>query len=325
MSTYEVFNNCEVNLFDFTSKEIATLASSQDQDNIWIMGAPILWKQNINGLGCKIGVIDTGIDNNHPDLKTNVILRRDYVKDGLTSNKFNDHGTHVAGIIAANGLLKGIAPKASLIDYRVLNVQGSGSYDWIVQAIRDAIKDGCNIINMSLGGFYDYAPLRGAIQEAVKNNILVVVAAGNAGPNSISYPAYYQEVVSVGAINYDKTTGNITLPSTPWFSTSNMQVDVAADGWHVLSTMTNGRYAALTGTSMAAPHVSGYAALMWDKYRKRMRKSPSEVELYAEVKSSTVDILVNGVDIVAGAGLVTSYPELPKKIGDIWTLPSMNL
>lgn len=335
MSTVEYFaNQSSVNLAKFkvkevhpssvTAKEISTSATALVPDNVWATGAPILWNLGFTGVGCKIGVLDTGIDS-HPDLLNKIILRRDYVQDGLPSSSFNMHATHCSGTIAANGRIKGVAPGASLIDYRVLDRNGSGSYTSITSAIKQSIVDGCNIISLSLGGPIEYLPLHSAIKEATAAGILVVVASGNEGPNKISFPAYYSEVVSVGAVNFDATTGNITLPQTPWFSNSNDQVDVAADGWKVLSTVPGGKYAILTGTSMATPCVAGFAALLWERFSAKMKRKPTEPELYSLLKSSTVDILQVGNDIVAGAGFVTVFPELPKKVNSTWTLPNMNL
>ncbi len=293
-------------------------------DNVWVTGAPLMWGQKIQGTGCKVGVIDTGVDNSHPDLAGKVLLRRDYVKDGVSPSKFNPHGTHVAGTICANGKIKGVAPLATIIDYRVLDVKGSGSFVAVTQAILDAISDGCSIINMSLGGAYDYIPMHEAIKKAVQSNVLVVVASGNDGPNRVSFPAYYPEVVSVGAVNFDRNSSKINLPSTPWFSNSNREVDVAADGWRVLSTVPGG-YSYFTGTSMATPCVSGVACLLWDRFRKRMGRNPTGQELTTALKSMTIDILQEGVDQVSGTGFVTFYPELPRRSSTgFWSLPSMN-
>lgn len=330
MSSVEYFAS-QVKLFDYKTKHVSTeQVTSQATvlglvpDNVWATGAPALWKLTFDGSGCIVGVIDTGIDDGHPDLKNKIILRRDYIQDGSSPTNFNSHGTHVGGTIAANGAIKGVAPGVSLIDYRVLDRNGSGSYQSITSAIKQSITDGCNIISLSLGGPSYYAPLHTAIKEATQAGVLVVVASGNDGPNRVSYPANHEEVVSVGAVNFDSATGNITLPQTPWFSNSNIQVDVAADGWNVLSTVPGGKYAILTGTSMATPCVAGFAALLWHKFKVKMGRKPTEQELYSSLKSHTVDILAVGNDIVAGTGFVTFYPELPKKTNGLWSLPTMN-
>lgn len=309
----------------FSTEEVSVSGVPDVPDNVWVSGAPIFWKQGITGEGCKIGIVDTGVDNTHPDLSSRFLFRRDYVKDGALPVNFNPHGTHVAGTICANGRIKGVAPNAKIIDYRVLGLDGSGSYDSIRQAVIDAANDECNVISMSLGGSNDWDPLHEAIKTAVSKGSLVVCAAGNEGKDTISYPAYYGETLSVGAVNFDNKTGNINFPMSPWFSSSNSQVDVAADGYQVISTIPDNKYAIFTGTSMATPYVSGVAALIWNRYKLRYNnKALTDDVLYKMVRSSTVDILNPGVDSISGAGFLTLYPELPKKSSSGWFLPNMS-
>lgn len=146
-----------------------------------LTGAPLLWEQSIKGRGILVGVIDTGIDRTHPDLKDQVVIARNYVNDKTDPTEWNMHGTHVAGTIAANGFLKGVAPEARLADYRVLGVDGSGGVDGITKAIRQAVVDGCHILNLSLGSPSDYPPMHEAIKYAVAKNVLVVAAVGTQG------------------------------------------------------------------------------------------------------------------------------------------------
>jgi major intracellular serine protease len=291
---------------------------------VWITGAPLLWSQKINGDGVIVGVIDTGIDSSHPDLIGRVTSHRDYVNDGLPARDWNSHGTHVAGTIAANGAIKGVAPGATLIDYRVLNKKGRGSFAAITQAILDSIVDGCHIINLSLGGPSDYPPMHAAIKKAVKKGILVVVAAGNEGLDlpipQIAFPANYQEVVAVGAIDFNYRTGRIDAIA---FSNQTPQVDIAADGFNVLSTVPNGGYEELSGTSMASPHVAGFAALLCQKHRKLKLAGPDAGSLWGMLKQATVDTFDSGLDWKTGCGLATVYPALPQLKEGKWILPGM--
>ena len=292
-------------------------------DSVWVTGAPIMWAQGFDGLNTKVGIIDTGINNEHQDLKNNFLFRRDYILDNRLSNQFNPHGTHVAGIICANGLLKGVIPNAKFIDYRVLDINGFGTYDNIIKAINDAILDECRIINMSLGGDIDYQPFHDVIIKAIEHNIIVVVASGNDGPNTINYPAAYPETLSCGAINFDSITGNINLPAFPWFSSTNDQVDICADGYNVLSTLPNNTYGYLSGTSMAAPNITGICGIIYSMIKKKTQKAPTFKELYSYIKTHSIDILDPGKDNLAGSGFATFYPEIPKKINNIWQLPNM--
>ncbi len=145
------------------------------------MGAPTLWKEAlpVNGSGITIGVVDAGIDSSHPAFGGKYIAHFDYVHDGAEMSEFNLHGTHVAGTIAANSnFLRGVAPEATLVDFRVLGKDGSGSYEAIAEAIFDAVRFGCRIINMSLGGRFDSPKLKQAIKFAVNSGVLVICAVG---------------------------------------------------------------------------------------------------------------------------------------------------
>ena len=152
-------------LFTFSSEKIESTEIIVNQ-TVADIGADIFWGKGFKGENIRIGIIDTGIDSTHKDLK--IKKRRDYVNDNASPKEYNVHGTHVAGIIAANGILKGVAPHAELFDYRVLDKNGSGNYNSIIKAVYDAVKDGCDIINMSLGGPYPHNALKKALKYASK-------------------------------------------------------------------------------------------------------------------------------------------------------------
>nr|WP_238143381.1 S8 family serine peptidase [Bacillus cereus] len=200
-------------------------------------------------------MLDTGCDKNHPDLKDRILFGKNTTPHGSESD-FSDlsgHGTHAAGTIAGNGTgIFGVAPKARLAIYRVFTPtanpnQITASNEHIIAAINECIKwnqehnkeDHIRIINMSLGGPLPDENLHKAIQEAVKNEILVICAAGNEGdPHSggdsgpdkdeYSYPAGYPEVISVAAVTLDRTFVS--------FSNTNFDNDLAAPESGILST-----------------------------------------------------------------------------------------
>ncbi|MGR5864785.1 S8 family peptidase [Bacillus cereus] len=157
--------------------------------------------KSLTGKGVKVAVIDSGIDVTHPDLKQNYVKGYDFLDNDTVPEDRDGHGTHVAGIIAANGAMKGIAPDASILAYRVWGGSRGGPQA-IIKAIEQAIKDGAQIINLSLGENIDGTdtPLNQAIRKAINRNITVVVAAGNAGPTqwSIHSLASTPEAITVG-------------------------------------------------------------------------------------------------------------------------------
>ncbi|WP_042221418.1 S8 family serine peptidase [Oceanobacillus manasiensis] len=162
------------------------------------------------GKGVKVGVIDTGIDYNHPDLKTNYVKGYDLVDldDDPMETKPNQgiptlHGTHVAGIIAADGEMKGVAPDAEIYAYRALGPGGSGTSVQVIAAMEQAVKDGVDVMNLSLGNNVngpDY-PTSLAVNRAAELGVAVVIANGNNGPAewTVGSPATASKAISVGA------------------------------------------------------------------------------------------------------------------------------
>lgn len=185
------------------------------EKSIPLIGADLPRSEGFEGNGIKIAVIDTGIDYNHHDLfgfgpNGKVIGGYDFVDNDEQPMDTNGHGTEVAGIIAADGNLKGVAPKAKLLAYRVSATGESVSSEFIVDAIHRAIKEKADIINISLGVNKTNEALDRAVSEAVKNGIVVVTAAGNSGPgiHTIGSPAESIDVITVGA-SYNNITSSI--------------------------------------------------------------------------------------------------------------------
>jgi subtilisin len=265
------------------------------------INAPAAWGNSM-GKGIRVAVVDTGIDFLHPDLKTNYVGGASFVPGVSLPMDDNGHGTHCAGTIAAaiNGSgVVGVAPQASLYAAKVLDRNGSGQFSWVIAGIDWCIRQGMHIVSMSLGASAAPAALQTICNAAWGRGLLIVAAAGNAGPpvppsvSSVGYPAKYKNVVAVSAID----TSNAVAP----FSSRGPEVDLCAPGVNVLSTLPGGRYGNLSGTSMACPHVSGVAALTWGAHRF------SNNEQIWNLLASTVDNLgVPGWDALFGYGRVNA-------------------
>jgi subtilisin family serine protease len=251
------------------------------------------------GVGSVVCIVDTGIDQDHPDLQANIVGGKNFVAKGITvdPNKWDDdngHGTHVAGTVAAvdNSIgVVGVAPQASLLAAKVLNRQGSGYLSDVIAGIEYCVSSGADVISMSLGTSSDIQAMHDAVDAAYAAGALLVAAAGNDYGGAVSYPAAYDSVVAVSA-----TDSTDALAS---FSNVGAKVELAAPGVDVLSTWKGGSYATLSGTSMATPHVSGVAALA-------IEANPllSNVEVRALLQNTADDLGAVGRDNYYGYGLV---------------------
>ncbi|MEK6853232.1 MAG: S8 family peptidase [Nanoarchaeota archaeon] len=254
---------------------------------------------NGTGAGVVVCVVDTGIDKDHPDLQANIVGGRNFVAKGAVVDpaKWDDdngHGTHVAGTVAAldNSVgVIGVAPQASLLAAKVLNRQGSGYLSDVIAGIDYCVQSGADVVSMSLGSNSDVQALHDAVDAAYAGGLLLVAAAGNDYGGAVSYPAAYDSVIAVSA-----TDSSDNLAS---FSNIGGEVELAAPGVSVLSTYKDGSYATLSGTSMAAPHVSGVAALA-------IHANPllSNVEIRSLLQNTADDLGAAGKDSLFGYGLV---------------------
>jgi len=249
----------------------------------------------------KVCIMDTGYTLNHADLPSSGITGDDGYGSSDSGNWYNDgngHGTHVAGTIAAIGNnnqgVVGVNPsgKLGLHIVKVFNDAGSWAYGSdLIEAISQCKAAGATVISMSLGGSASSTAEQAAFNSAYASGILNVAAAGNDGDSSMSYPASYGSVMSVAAVD---SAGNVAN-----FSQYNTQVEIAAPGVGVNSTYNDGGYKSMSGTSMAAPHVSGVAALVWGN-----NPNCSVQQLRNGLNASAQDKGSNGRDNYYGYGIV---------------------
>ena len=261
-------------------------------DSVPLIGAPSVWAMTdagghaVTGRGVRVAIVDTGVDYAHPDLggglgsAYKVVGGYDFVNNDPDPMDDNGHGTHVAGIVAANGVLKGVAPDASLLAYKVLNDSGWGQTSAIIAGLEraadpddnPATDDGANVINMSLGGGGNPdSPLSQAVDNAVNHGIVVVVAAGNSGPSAetIGCPGVARNALTVAASDkYDTLAEFSSRGPVPGYA-DVIKPDITAPGVSIQSTVplygslgSPTRYRSLDGTSMATPHVAGAVALI---------------------------------------------------------------
>lgn len=228
--------------------------STEIQWGVKRVNAPSAWSTTM-GQGVKIGIIDTGMDYYHPDLKANYAGGYNAIDTTKTPLDDNGHGTHVAGIIGAvsDGVgVVGVAPRVSLYAVKVLNAQGSGAYSAIIDGIQWAVTNKMALVNMSLGSPSGSVAIQKAVEAAYKAGVTLVIAAGNdSGP--VNYPAKYPQAIAVAASD---STDKIAS-----FSSRGAEIAVIAPGVAINSTYMGGIYKSLSGTSMASPHVAALAAL----------------------------------------------------------------
>lgn len=236
-------------------------------------------KDTTSGKGVRVGVIDSGIDRNHPDLQVTSGLN---TVPGEDDTAFDDngcyHGTHVAGIIASKGRqpngLMGIAPNAEIVSYRVCpkNLRDSSSFS-VAAAIDAAANDECDLINISMSSPNADSMIEYAIEDAADRGVLTIAAAGNAGVNLVHFPARLPLVVGISAIGRKGTfpknsaealdvtniLGSDKADFFARFSNSGQDINATAPGVAVISTVPGG-YSVMSGTSMSSPMISGIVA-----------------------------------------------------------------
>ena len=274
-----------------TPSQIRELSNTDNIQMIWFdepvyaaldytvpfMNVPPIWDSGYTGKGVKICVIDTGIDPNHPDFAGRLEQIEDFTGEGPIDG--NGHGTHVASVAVGNGAAsegkyRGVAPEATLLSAKVLRGDGSGRMSFVMAGIEWALDQDADIINLSLGarGNGDGTDATSAAcDEAVKMGAIVIAAAGNEGPDdhTVGSPGCARSVITIGASTDDDTIADFSSRGPT--KDGRNKPDVVFPGAGVIAARASGTrlgepineyYTSVNGTSMAAPHAAGLAALM---------------------------------------------------------------
>ncbi len=245
-----------------------------------LSGAPLEWDESM-GEGVNVGIIDTGIDITHPDLSPRIKKAANFCGGLLRDCRDdNGHGTHVAGIIAAaknNSGVIGTAPMANLYIAKAFDKNGRSNDEAVIRSIEWMAANNVNIINMSFSSPDYTEAYYKALKAAYDKNIIIICAAGN---DVQGFPARFDETISVAAVDINNKIAS--------FNPKTSRPDIAAAGYEILSCYPGGGFARLSGTSMAAPIISGCAAILNGKAKNRIGRylTPEEMRLilcmYAE-------------------------------------------
>ncbi|CAE6353384.1 S8 family peptidase [Paenibacillus sp. GCM10023250] len=243
----------------------------------------------------RIGVLDTGVQADHPDLAGKIEAGTNLVDETAPPDDDVGHGTHVSGIIAAsvnNGEgVAGLTWYNKIVPVKVLDASGAGSTYTVAEGVIWAADHGIKVINMSLGNYAEAQFLHDAIKYAYDRDVVLVAASGNDNTERPGYPAAYPEVLAVASTNADGTRSP--------FSNYGDYIDVAAPGMTIASTYPGSQYAALSGTSMASPHVAALAGLI-----RSINPDLSNVEVMDIIRRSAKDLGNRGKDKYFGYGQI---------------------
>ncbi|MGE5701384.1 MAG: S8 family peptidase [Clostridia bacterium] len=265
------------------------------QWNLPMIGMEKSWDISQGSSNVIVAVVDTGVDLDHPEFKGKLVKGYNFIDNSNVPMDDNGHGTHVSGVIAARTNNKtgiaGMSWNSKIMPIKAIGSDGSGSAFDIAQGIYWATDHGADVINLSVGNYTSSAALKEACKYAFDHNVVLVAASGNDASSQPSYPAAYKEVMSVAAVDHRKKQAD--------FSNYGDYVDVAAPGVDIASTYISSDYAALSGTSMACPHVTALASLI-----RSVQPGMKNTEVIKLIQRTAVDLGPPGKDQAYGYGLI---------------------
>lgn len=285
-------------------------ATSYQKAYTWGVQATGAHTSTYSGKGARIAILDTGIDETHPDFIGRITQSRNFVTGASSVQDGDGHGTHVAGTAAGpsvpinGGPRYGMAPNAELFIAKVLDDNGKGWFSTIFQGIEWALEQGCHVANISIGSGRCQAEPFDPGDEVVARRcldagLILVAAAGNSSARSrnkfcpVEQPAGYPSIMAVGAV--DERIGIADFSARQF--AADAQIDIVAPGVNVHSAYPGGQFERLSGTSMAAPHVSGAIALWYERTGGLAGRA-----LWNEVARGSRRLPLPGIDV--GCGLV---------------------
>ncbi|MFF2330554.1 MULTISPECIES: S8 family serine peptidase [unclassified Streptomyces] len=290
------------------------------------IGADRAHRAGITGKGTRVAVLDTGYDRDHPDLKGAVVASQDFTGDGMQD--MQGHGTHVSSIIAGSGAASGgryagVAPDAELVEGKVLDNDGYGYDSWILAGMQWAVDQDAEVVNMSLGSTVasdGTDPLSAAVDKlSAEHGTLFVIAAGNSGDRTISAPGAADAALTVGSVTKSGEMSSFSSRG-PRQGRPAVKPEITGPGSDIVAARAAGtladaavteRYASLSGTSMASPHVAGAAALLAQRHPdwSGARLKAALIGSAAPVDGATVSDTGSGLTDVPAALATTVVAE----------------
>ena len=300
----EVINNASSNLVTGTyTPNDPAMADVEKAHPLTSTKVDLAWNYTTGDESIVIAFLDSGVDGSHSEFLGRIVGGYDFVNDDEDPTDDHGHGTHVAGILAANmdnakGNV-GVCPKCRIMPIKVLDETNSGTWFQIAEGVVYAVDHGARIVNLSLGSTQFSPTMEAAINYAAEHNVLVVAAAGNYGSNSAFYPAAYDNVLAVAAV----AQNNKAWP----LSNYGDYIDVAAPGQRIYSTARRAdrqkdAYGFMSGTSMAAPIVSGLAGLLLSQEPTRTAHGIAQ-----RIMATSDDLGHAGWDTTFGYGCINAY------------------
>jgi hypothetical protein len=265
------------------------------QWNIAHINTPSGWERTLGNNDVIVAVVDTGVQLDHPDVQGRLVAGYNAIDPQSPPYDDVGHGTHVAGIIAAQTNndfgVAGLTWRTRIMPIKVLDAFGTGDAFAVADGIRWATDHGAHVINLSLGNYAGARYLHEAIVYAYNHGVALIAAAGNDESDQPGYPAAYAEVLAVTATDETRQKAS--------FANYGAYVDVAAPGTHITSTYVPSVYATMSGTSMASPHVAALAALI-----KANNVHTTPAQTYDRIMHTANDVAPRGIDAYTGAGII---------------------